>query len=224
MLQSLTHQHDPVASLDASFKQLHAINFQVGLQLVLEVFLAQQVQAVAADSAQHSVHAPGGKDTVGGIKKWPQDRHQQHHPAPYPALQKCLRVPGKKGDGADRSQVCEAAFHSPVDRGGGVWIVVGRFQIVFVPILRGRPRLRVETYCKQSSQKGEEGSAGISRVVTVWGGGPDVDPCHRPGPPALRSAPAPPPPPAGHRESFPSRCAPARWCRVQEIPLNCRTN
>src|ERR1700730_18196576 len=112
---------------------------------------------------------PGGKDGVHGIKERPQYRHYQDQPTSHPPLQKCLRIPGEKSDRTDGGQVREAAFYSPVHPGGRAEIVVWRCQIVFVLILRGHPRLKAEAYCKQSSQKGEEGSPGISRMVTVQG-------------------------------------------------------
>ncbi len=110
------------------------------------------------------------KTRLRGIKKRPQHRHDQDQPAAHPALQKGLRVPGEEGNGPDRGQVREAAFHSPVHPGGGARIVVGLFQIVFVLILSGLPAAEAETYCKQSSQKDEEGKPPcISRLVTVKG-------------------------------------------------------
>ena len=65
VLQALAYQDDLIARFDARLKQLHTINFQVRLQLVLEVFFTQQIEPVAADSTQHGVHHPGGKDAVG---------------------------------------------------------------------------------------------------------------------------------------------------------------
>ena len=75
---------------------------------------------------------------MNSVENRPQRSHDQDQPTAYPALQKGLRVPGKKGNGADSGQVREATFHAPVNPGGGAWIVVWLFQIVFVPRLRGR--------------------------------------------------------------------------------------
>ena len=99
MLEALAYQDDFIASCDVRLKQLHAINFEIGLQLVLEVFFAQQIEPVAADSPKHGMNDPGGEDAVHGIKKRPQHSHYQYQPTPYPALQKRLRIPGEKGYG-----------------------------------------------------------------------------------------------------------------------------
>jgi hypothetical protein len=41
MFQALTYQHDLIASLKAFSKSLDSINFQIWLEFVLEIFLAQ---------------------------------------------------------------------------------------------------------------------------------------------------------------------------------------
>ena len=43
----------------------------------------------------------------------------------------------KNAIGRTVGQVREAALHSPIYSGGGAWIVVWLFQIVFVPGVRG---------------------------------------------------------------------------------------
>ncbi len=62
VIQTLAHQDDLIAGLHACPKLFHSIGFKIWLQFVLEIFFAQQIQPVAADSAQHRVHHPGGKD------------------------------------------------------------------------------------------------------------------------------------------------------------------
>ena len=137
MLQPLADEDDFIPSLNPGSKHLHSIDFQVRLQLILKVFFAQEIKPVAADSAQNGMDDPGREYTVGGVQEGAQHRHQQHHAAAHPALQKRLGVPGEKGNGTDRGQVRKAAFHSPVHWSGGAWIGGGLFQIVFVPILSG---------------------------------------------------------------------------------------
>src|SRR5207249_2477611 len=55
VLQPLAHQHDLHAGIDQRMKLPRTIVFQLRLQLVLEVFFAQQIEPVSADSAQNRV-------------------------------------------------------------------------------------------------------------------------------------------------------------------------
>ena len=106
----------------------HASLFQARLQLVLEEFFAQQIEAVAGHSAQHGMHRPRGKLAVRGIKKRTQQGHQEDQPAPPEALGERLGIPRKERHGLDHGQVEQAALNPPVDGGGRTGIVVCRFQ------------------------------------------------------------------------------------------------
>ena len=114
----LAHQNHISAGLHEFLYLLNALFFQVRLQLVLEIFFAQQIQAVAGDAAQHGVHHARGEFAIGGIKKRAQQGHQENQAAPAEALGKGLGVPGKEGHRPDDGQVEKAAFHPPVDSGG----------------------------------------------------------------------------------------------------------
>src|SRR5215470_9215687 len=88
--------------------------FQLRFQLILKVFLSQQVEAVTADAAQNCVHDPRGKLAVGGVQERPKQSHQQHQPASHPSFKKALRVPGEEGDGTNRRKIEQAALYTPV--------------------------------------------------------------------------------------------------------------
>jgi hypothetical protein len=83
------------------------------------VFFAQQIKPIPAHAAQNSVHDPGGKLPVGGIKKRAQGCHQQNQAATLPPSRECLGVPSEKGDRPNGGQFQQAAFHPPVHSGSG---------------------------------------------------------------------------------------------------------
>src|SRR5215469_15314341 len=95
------------------------------LELVLEIFFAEQVQAVATNPTQHGVHDPGGKASIRSIEKRAQRGHQQHRAAPQPAVGERLCVPGKERNRSDRSQLEQATFNAPVD------VLAGGFGVRF---------------------------------------------------------------------------------------------
>ena len=64
VIEPLTDEHDVGALGLQSFEARQTIGFQVRLQLVLEVFVTQQVEAVPAHTTQYGVHHPGGKNAV----------------------------------------------------------------------------------------------------------------------------------------------------------------
>ena len=115
LLQPLAHQHHLRAGILQRLQLLHAFFLQQRLQLVLELFLAQQIKPVARDPAQYGMHDPRRRLPVRRIKKWPQQRHQQHQGSRPPAREG-LAVPGEESDRTDRGQFQQAAFDPPVHR------------------------------------------------------------------------------------------------------------
>ena len=107
VLQPLAHQHNVRPGFHQLLHLANAPFFEARLQLVEEELFPEQVKTVAGDSAQHSMHRAGSKLAVRGIKKRPQQRHQEDLPAPPEALGEGLGIPGKKGHGFDHGQVEE---------------------------------------------------------------------------------------------------------------------
>ena len=125
MIESLAYQNDLCAGLHKLLNRLHTFRFQARFQLVLEVFFAQEIQAIAGHAAQNRVNHPGGEFAVGGVEKWTQHGHQKDEAATPEALGKGLRVPGKESDWPDDGQVQKAPLNPPVNgRGAGTGIRV----------------------------------------------------------------------------------------------------
>ena len=116
VLESLTNQHDVAAFRDRFVKQRHAALLQSRLQKIFEKLLPQQIQAIAAHSAQYRMQQARGEFPIRHIQKWPGQRQCRHRTAAAPALQKTLRVPGKKSDRADCGEIQQAALNPPEDR------------------------------------------------------------------------------------------------------------
>ena len=89
--------------------------FQARLQKIFEEFLAEEIEAVAADSAEHGVKQAGGEDTVGEVEEGAGEGECGHGAAAGPALQEALRIPGEERDGADGGEIEQAAFDAPKD-------------------------------------------------------------------------------------------------------------
>src|SRR6266700_1694689 len=70
--QSLADQHHFRAGTGQFFKPLHPVWLQIRLQLVLKVFITQQVEPVAAYASQDGMHDAGRKSSVCKIEKRPQ--------------------------------------------------------------------------------------------------------------------------------------------------------
>ena len=75
MIQTLADQHHLSARIDQSSKFFHACSFQLRLQLVLEIFLAQQIEAVAADATQYGVNHSRREHPVRSVQKRTQQSH-----------------------------------------------------------------------------------------------------------------------------------------------------
>jgi hypothetical protein len=98
----------------------------MGFQFVLEVFVAQKIKAVPADSTQHSVHHSSREHPVGSVKEWAQSSHQEHQAPARHSCGESLGVPGKEGHRLHSGQVKQAALDAPIDRDGrtglpGMW-------------------------------------------------------------------------------------------------------
>ena len=90
--------------------------FQARLQKIFKEFFAEQIEAVAADSAEDGVQQAGGEDAVGEVEEGAGEGEDGHGAAPRPALQEALRIPCEEADGADGGEVEQAAFDAPKDR------------------------------------------------------------------------------------------------------------
>ena len=86
MLQALADQHDICPGLNQLLHFAHASLFELRLQLVVEEFFAQQIQAVTGHAAQDGMHRPCSKFAIGGVKKRTQHRHQEDQPTPPKAF------------------------------------------------------------------------------------------------------------------------------------------
>ncbi len=139
MLQPLAHQHDLHAGIDQRLKLTRTIAFQLGLQLVLEVFFAQQIESVAADPPQNGVHNTSRKYPVRAIKKRTHHCHREHQPATHPAFSKCLRIPSEERHWPDGRQVQQTAFHTPINRRSRAQVLLRLFQVFIVRKSRGQP-------------------------------------------------------------------------------------
>ena len=97
VIEALAHQHYVLRSLfrHAFSQPLHALRLQLLFQDVFEIFLAQQIQAVARDPGQKRVQHTRGEYAVAGVKEWPHQRQQQHPAAAGPAPGECVGVPGE---------------------------------------------------------------------------------------------------------------------------------
>ena len=105
------------------------MRFEARFQLVLEVLLAEKVQAVAGHPSQGSVNYARSEFTVGGVKKRAQRGHQKDQPTSPKAFGKGLGVPGKECHRLDHGQVKKGALDPPVHAGSRAGNVVWLFQI-----------------------------------------------------------------------------------------------
>ncbi len=116
VIETLAYQDDFAACGDCFLQFRDALLLQARLQKIFEEFFAQQVQTVAADSAEDGVQEAGGEDAVGDVKEGAGERENGHGAAARPAFQEALRIPGEEADGADGGEVEQAAFDAPEDR------------------------------------------------------------------------------------------------------------
>ena len=72
MIEKLAHQDNFFPGTHCSQQLLHGFTAQLWFQHILEVFFAEQIQAILADAAQQRVQKPCGKGAAGRIgTKWP---------------------------------------------------------------------------------------------------------------------------------------------------------
>ena len=128
MVQAMAHQHYIRARLHQRLKPSDQFLVQMRFPLVLEKFLAQQIQPVTADPAQHSMHHSRSKNSVHQIKNRTQHCHRQHHSTPQHAPQKTLGIGSEKGERPDGGQLQQRAFHAPVHERTVAVFWVGLFQ------------------------------------------------------------------------------------------------
>src|SRR6266851_1857558 len=129
MVQPLAHQHNVCSGAEKFLDLFHSMRFQLGFQLVLEIFLAQKIQAVAGYTPQGGVNHASSELAVSGVKKWAQRRHQKDQPASPKAFGEGLGVPGEKRHRLDHGQVKKAALDPPIYARGRAGIVGWLFQI-----------------------------------------------------------------------------------------------
>src|ERR1700730_1843313 len=103
--------------LSHPFAQLrHAFRPELALEYVLEIFFAEQIQAVAGYAPQERMQDPGRHYPVARVQRRPNQRLQEKASATRPALGEGVGVPGEIGDRAYRRQMCQAAFDEPETR------------------------------------------------------------------------------------------------------------
>src|SRR5258708_19908097 len=133
MVQSLAHQHHVCSGAEKFLDLFHSMRFQLGFQLVLEIFLAQKIQTVAGYTAQGGVNHASSELAVGGVKKWAQRRHQKDQPASPKAFGEGLGVPGEKRHRLDHTPAKKPSLHSPITPHARARILVWLFQICCSP-------------------------------------------------------------------------------------------
>ncbi len=105
VVQPLAYKHDLFPCIQGLLQTFDAALLQLRLQDVLEIFLTEQIKAIATDAAQNGVQQTGGDHAIRQIKYWPGDRQDAHDAAPCPTLKKALRVPGEEADWTDCGEV-----------------------------------------------------------------------------------------------------------------------
>jgi hypothetical protein len=116
MLQTLADEHHLPVLRHPLPQTGYAFRPELSFQNILKIFLAEQVQPVAAHAAQQSVQNPRRQHAVGGIKRRAKRRLQEKPSAPRPSLRECVSIPGEIRDRPNRRQRGQAAFHAPEDR------------------------------------------------------------------------------------------------------------
>ena len=119
MVQALADQHDILRALfrDAGPQALDAFRLQLLFQDVFEIFLAQQIQAVARNPGQERMQDARGKHPVARIEEGPHQRQRQSSPPARPAPGERVGIPGEVSHGADRAERNQAPFHAPERQG-----------------------------------------------------------------------------------------------------------
>lgn len=114
MIERLAHQHNLLMLVVSASQSVHGLFIQTRLQNIFEILFAEQIEAIARNTAQQHVEKPGSTGSSGKVCGRTEKRHQSHTcPAP-PPFSEALRIPGKKADLAKRAQLQQRAFHSPI--------------------------------------------------------------------------------------------------------------
>src|SRR4030095_9209018 len=143
MVQSLTYQHNVHTGSLQSLELGYPVWLQERLQLVLKVFISQQVQAVAAHAAQYTVDNASGEYTMSRVQEGPQCGHQKNQAPAHHASDEGLGVPGEESDRLNRGQIEQAPLDTPVGSPRGSrqdGIVSGLVQIRISPGRAGSHR------------------------------------------------------------------------------------
>jgi len=120
MIQGLTDEDD-AAALRLQFAQVgHTVGLEMRFQFVLKIFIAQQVEPVAAQAAKYAIDDASRERAVSGIQNRAESRHQEDQPAAGHARREGLGVPGEKGNRLDGGEVEQTAFHTPEHQAGGI--------------------------------------------------------------------------------------------------------
>ena len=105
VVEPLADQNDPLAATHRLLQFRDAVRLQPRLEYVFEIFLAEQLQPVAADASQHGMQQPRSAHSVGRIEHRPGHGQHSHRAAPRPAFEKALGIPGEKSHWAHRREV-----------------------------------------------------------------------------------------------------------------------
>jgi len=84
--KELPDKNDSLTAANRFDQFLDGLAAQLRLQNVEEVFLAEEIQSIAADAAEQGVQKARGKRAVGGVRERPRERHPGHAQAARPAL------------------------------------------------------------------------------------------------------------------------------------------
>src|SRR5438445_9120695 len=113
IFQELSNQDDTVAVAKRFDQLFGGLAAQLRFQNVLKVLFAEEIQAVAADSAEQSVQEARCKRAAREVGERPRQRHGCHARAARPALGKTLRVPSEESDRAHGAELEQGAFRAP---------------------------------------------------------------------------------------------------------------
>src|SRR5271168_5325331 len=105
VVEALAYQDDFCAGVHGLLQLGDTFLLQARLQKIFEEFFAEEIEAVAADSAQDGVQQAGGENAVGHVEEWAGEGEDGHGPTARPAFQETLRIPRKEAYGADGGEV-----------------------------------------------------------------------------------------------------------------------
>src|SRR5580692_4412680 len=116
VIETLAYQDDFAACGYCFLQFRDALLLQARLQKIFEEFFAQEVETVAADSAEDGVQEASGEHAVSDVEEGAGEGENGHGAAARPAFQEALRIPGEEADRAYGGEVEQAAFDAPEDR------------------------------------------------------------------------------------------------------------